>query len=112
MADRPAATARPPVTTAPVPAPATRSAAKGAGQASPAPGDLAEFRFLALAEHVFDAVVVIGLDGRVLFVSSSAERLFGYDPGDAVGPTSSAPRRRRASGAAGVLRRHGRPRKL
>ena len=48
-------------------------------------GDLAEFRFLALAEHVFDAVVVIGVDGNIRYASDSVERLFGYDPDAAVG---------------------------
>ncbi len=48
-------------------------------------GDLFEFRFLALAEHVFDAVVVIGVEGNIRYASDSVEGLFGYDPSDAVG---------------------------
>ena len=42
-------------------------------------------RFRALAEHVDDVALVIGLDGRILYVSPSAQRLLGYDPSGAIG---------------------------
>jgi len=44
-----------------------------------------DHRFEAIVEHLYDVVVVVGADGRVIFVSSSADRLFGYDPEDAIG---------------------------
>jgi diguanylate cyclase (GGDEF)-like protein/PAS domain S-box-containing protein len=44
-----------------------------------------EPRFHSLAEHAFDVVAVVGADGRFIFVSASAERLFGYDISDVVG---------------------------
>jgi PAS domain S-box-containing protein len=43
------------------------------------------FRFHSLVEHEFDVVAVIDRDGAFLFVSASAERLFGYDLADVVG---------------------------
>jgi diguanylate cyclase (GGDEF)-like protein/PAS domain S-box-containing protein len=42
-------------------------------------------RFEALDEHEFDVVAVIDADGRFVFVSASAERLFGYDIRNVVG---------------------------
>ncbi len=44
-----------------------------------------EPRFHSLSEHEFDVVVVIDADGRFIFVSASAERVFGYDVSDAIG---------------------------
>jgi diguanylate cyclase (GGDEF)-like protein/PAS domain S-box-containing protein len=41
--------------------------------------------FHTLTEHEFDVVAVVDGDGRFIFVSSSAERLFGFEIGDAVG---------------------------
>ena len=38
-----------------------------------------------MSEHEFDVVAVISAEGRFIFVSASAERLFGYDIGDVVG---------------------------
>jgi len=46
---------------------------------------LAEPMFHSLTEHEFDVVAVVDAEGRFIFVSSSAERLFGYDIGNAVG---------------------------
>jgi diguanylate cyclase (GGDEF)-like protein/PAS domain S-box-containing protein len=43
------------------------------------------FRFHGLVEHEFDVVAVIDRDGAFLFVSASAEQLFGYDVADVVG---------------------------
>jgi diguanylate cyclase (GGDEF)-like protein/PAS domain S-box-containing protein len=63
--------------------PSEGGAAPGGGP--PDLGDAAAFRFLALAEHVFDAVVVIGPDGRILYASDSVRELFGYDPEQAIG---------------------------
>jgi diguanylate cyclase (GGDEF)-like protein/PAS domain S-box-containing protein len=42
-------------------------------------------RFRALSEHVDDVCVVVGIDGRILYVSPSAQHLLGYDPSGAVG---------------------------
>ncbi len=42
-------------------------------------------RFEALAEHVFDATVVVRADGTIVEASDSIGALFGYDGGDAVG---------------------------
>jgi diguanylate cyclase (GGDEF)-like protein/PAS domain S-box-containing protein len=42
-------------------------------------------RFRALTEHVDDVAMVVGLDGRLLYVSPSARRLLGYDPSGAIG---------------------------
>ncbi len=44
-----------------------------------------EPQFHALGEQEFDVVAVIGADGRFMFVSASAERVFGYDPSGAIG---------------------------
>ena len=41
--------------------------------------------FHSLTEHDFDVVAVVSADGRFIFVSASAERLFGYDISDVVG---------------------------
>jgi len=43
------------------------------------------FRFLSLAEHVFDAVVVITADGTIRYASQSVRQVFGYAPEDAIG---------------------------
>jgi diguanylate cyclase (GGDEF)-like protein/PAS domain S-box-containing protein len=48
-------------------------------------GKSTEPRFHSLTEHEFDVVAVIDAEGRFLFVSASAQRLFGYDISDAVG---------------------------
>jgi diguanylate cyclase (GGDEF)-like protein/PAS domain S-box-containing protein len=48
-------------------------------------GSVGEPRFHSLSEHEFDVVAVISEDGRFLFVSASAERLFGYDISDVIG---------------------------
>jgi diguanylate cyclase (GGDEF)-like protein/PAS domain S-box-containing protein len=42
-------------------------------------------RFRALSEHVDDVCLVVGIDGRILYVSPSAQHLLGYDPSGAVG---------------------------
>jgi diguanylate cyclase (GGDEF)-like protein/PAS domain S-box-containing protein len=42
-------------------------------------------RFRALSEHVDDVCVVVGIDGRIQYVSPSAQHLLGYDPSGAVG---------------------------
>ena len=42
-------------------------------------------RFRALAEYVDDVALVVGLDGPILYVSPSAQRLLGYDPSGAIG---------------------------
>ena len=39
----------------------------------------------SLIEHEFDVVAVVNAEGRFVFVSASAERLFGYDISDVVG---------------------------
>ena len=44
-----------------------------------------EPQFHALGEQEFDVVAVIGADGRFMFVSASAERVFGYDASGAIG---------------------------
>jgi diguanylate cyclase (GGDEF)-like protein/PAS domain S-box-containing protein len=49
------------------------------------PDPVAEPRFHTLAEHEFDVVAVIDATGRFIFVSASAERLFGYDISNVVG---------------------------
>ncbi len=56
-------------------------------EAAPAQGNGSggALRFQSLEEHEFDVVAVIDRDGRFVFVSASAERLFGYDVTDAVG---------------------------
>ncbi len=41
--------------------------------------------FHHMVEHELDVVAVVDIDGRFIFVSSSAERLFGYDASDAIG---------------------------
>ena len=46
---------------------------------------IAEPRFHSLGEQDFDVVAVINASGRFLFVSASAERLFGYDISNVVG---------------------------
>ena len=50
----------------------------------------AEPMFHSLTEHEFDVVAVVDAEGRFIFVSSSAERLFGYAIGDAVGQDAFA----------------------
>ncbi len=45
----------------------------------------AEPRFHSLGEHEFDVVAVLDQSGRFIFVSASAERLFGYDISNVVG---------------------------
>ena len=57
----------------------------GERKLQPPGGDAGELRLQALAEHDFDVVAVIGADGNIVFVSASAERLFGYDPEAAIG---------------------------
>ena len=42
-------------------------------------------RFRALSEHVDDMVVVVATDGRLVYVSPSAQDFFGYDPSGANG---------------------------
>jgi diguanylate cyclase (GGDEF)-like protein/PAS domain S-box-containing protein len=49
------------------------------------PGPAGEPRFHWLGEHEFDVVAVISAEGRFIFVSASAERLFGYDISNVVG---------------------------
>ena len=46
---------------------------------------MGEPRFHALNEHEFDVVAVISVEGRFIFVSASAERLFGFDISNAIG---------------------------
>ncbi len=64
-----------PVPSRPVPDLSTTDAAETVG----------EPRFHTLAEHEFDVVAVIDATGRFIFVSASAERLFGYDISNVVG---------------------------
>ena len=47
-----------------------------------------EERFRALAEHSSDILAVYGADGRLKYMSASAERFFGVDAEDAVGRRS------------------------
>jgi PAS domain S-box-containing protein len=47
-----------------------------------------EERFRALAEHSSDLLAVYGADGRLKYLSPSAERFFGLDAKDAVGHRS------------------------
>ncbi|HEY1465527.1 MAG TPA: PAS domain S-box protein, partial [Acidimicrobiales bacterium] len=42
-------------------------------------------RFRTLSELVDDMTVVVGTDGRLLYVSPSAQHLLGYDPSGAIG---------------------------
>ena len=56
-------------------------ARNGNGSVAPA----AEPRFHALNEHDFDVVAVVDTTGRFMFVSASAERLFGYDISGVIG---------------------------
>ncbi len=49
------------------------------------PAHSGEPRFRALGEHEFDVIAVISDEGRFIFVSRSAERLFGYDISNVVG---------------------------
>ncbi len=58
-----------------------RSAAYDNGHVPPT----GEPMFQALSEHEFDVVAVVDAEGRFIFVSSSAERVFGYDVSNAVG---------------------------
>src|SRR5256886_9151586 len=44
-----------------------------------------EERFRALIEHGADAIALLGADGVVLFLSHSAEKLFGFTPSELVG---------------------------
>ncbi len=85
--------------TAPLPtdAPVTPGAASNghagapAGDGRPAAYDnghvpsAGEPMFQALSEHEFDVVAVVDAEGRFIFVSSSAERVFGYDVSNAIG---------------------------
>jgi diguanylate cyclase (GGDEF)-like protein/PAS domain S-box-containing protein len=48
-------------------------------------GPSGEPRFHSLSEHEFDVMAVISAEGRFIFVSASAERLFGYDITNVVG---------------------------
>jgi diguanylate cyclase (GGDEF)-like protein/PAS domain S-box-containing protein len=52
-----------------------RSGADGNGRAAPG----GEPMFHSLQEHDVDVVAVVNAEGRFIFVSASAERLFGYD---------------------------------
>jgi diguanylate cyclase (GGDEF)-like protein/PAS domain S-box-containing protein len=45
----------------------------------------AEHRFRAVLEAAPDAIVGVGVDGRIGLVNPSAERMFGYEPGTMVG---------------------------
>jgi len=56
---------------------ATRTGSGVAGNGRAAPGG--EPRFHSLQEHDVDVVAVVNAEGRFIFVSASAERLFGYD---------------------------------
>jgi diguanylate cyclase (GGDEF)-like protein/PAS domain S-box-containing protein len=49
-----------------------------------------EPRFHSSGEHQFDVVAVLDERGRFIFVSASAERLFGYDIGNVVGQDAFA----------------------
>jgi diguanylate cyclase (GGDEF)-like protein/PAS domain S-box-containing protein len=51
----------------------------GANAGANGNGTGGEPRFHSLNEHEFDVIAVVGEDGRFIFVSASAERLFGYD---------------------------------
>ena len=53
--------------------------------ASNGSGPVDEPRFHNLHEHEFDVIAVISAEGRFIFVSSSAERLLGYDISNVVG---------------------------
>src|SRR5438067_10821289 len=44
-----------------------------------------EERFRALIEHGADAIALLGADGAALFLSHSAEKLFGFTPRELVG---------------------------
>ena len=44
-----------------------------------------EERFRALIEHGADAIALVSADGTVLFLSHSAEKLFGFSPSELVG---------------------------
>ncbi|HEV3280521.1 MAG TPA: diguanylate cyclase [Acidimicrobiales bacterium] len=68
--DQPVHRARPPA------APVTRDSVSG-GEREP--------RFHSLGEQQFDVVAVLDEGGRFIFVSQSAERLFGYDIANVVG---------------------------
>jgi diguanylate cyclase (GGDEF)-like protein/PAS domain S-box-containing protein len=57
------------------------ASARGAGVAASG----GEPRFHSLGEHEFDVVAVLDERGRFIFVSASAERLFGYDIRNVVG---------------------------
>jgi diguanylate cyclase (GGDEF)-like protein/PAS domain S-box-containing protein len=50
-----------------------------------APADARELRLQALAEHVFDAVVVIDSTGNIMYASESVQRLFGYEAKQTLG---------------------------
>ncbi|HVH08708.1 MAG TPA: PAS domain S-box protein [Gemmatimonadales bacterium] len=47
-----------------------------------------EERFRALIEHGADALALLSADGAVLFVSQSAERIFGFTPQELVGTSA------------------------
>src|SRR4029077_6802130 len=73
-----------------------------------------EERFRALIEHGPDAIALLSADGAVLFLSHSAEKLFGLTPSDLVGRSAlelvspdDAPRLRAL--LAGVARQPGTP---
>ncbi len=42
-------------------------------------------RFQTLIEHISDGITLIGADGLVMWQSPSAQRMFGYAPGEAIG---------------------------
>ena len=71
-----------PLDPGPVPYPVSRYRTSASSNGVSAAG---EPRFHALGEQEFDVVAVIGADGRFIFVSASAERVFGYDVSDAIG---------------------------
>jgi diguanylate cyclase (GGDEF)-like protein/PAS domain S-box-containing protein len=65
----------PPIMSPPVPDPGPRHG----------PSPVSEPRFHSLNENEFDVVAVIGAEGRFIFLSASAERLFGYDISNVIG---------------------------
>ncbi|MGH9752997.1 MAG: PAS domain-containing protein, partial [Blastocatellia bacterium] len=44
-----------------------------------------EDRYRMVAETASDVIVAVGEDGRILFVNSSVEKVFGYNPAEVVG---------------------------
>jgi diguanylate cyclase (GGDEF)-like protein/PAS domain S-box-containing protein len=65
--------------------PTNGTAPEGAPAPARPPARPGEPAFHRVDEHEFDVVAVIDAEGRFLFVSASAERLFGYDISDVVG---------------------------